>query len=73
MENKNLVRIGYNKNNDEYQLLISNDGGNIWDFSYECACKNCKDDKSDDEPMFVYIGLIEEFKKCIAYGYEVVY
>ena len=73
MENKNLVRIGYNKNNDEYQLLISNDGGDTWDFSYGCTCKNCKDDESDEEPMFVYIGLIEELKKRIAYGYTVVY
>lgn len=73
MKNKNLVRIGYNKTNDEYQLLISTNGGDTWYFNYGCVCKNCKDDKSDDELMFIYIGLIEELKKCIACGYTVVY
>lgn len=74
MKNKKLVaRIGYDKTNDEYQLRISTDGGETWNYSMGAKCTRSVKDEPDAEPMFVSCTLIEELKKCIALGYEVVY
>lgn len=70
---KMLARIGYDKKADMYKLLLSTDDGETWDFSVGCECQRSEHDKSDDEPMFIHISLIEEMKKAIACGFEIVY
>lgn len=70
---ENLCRIGYNKQNDAYELLISTDGGKSWGMTTSAKCRRCDKDSPDDEPMFIHVSLIEELKKAISLGYEVVY
>ena len=67
------ARIAYDKPQDMYKLMLSTDGGDTWDFSTGSKCRQCKEDKPDDEPMFVHIGLIEEMKKAILCGFRIVY
>jgi hypothetical protein len=74
MKRKDLkARIGYNKNEDAYELLISTDGGKTWGMSVSSKCQRCEKDKPDAEPMFISCTLIEEMKRAISYGYEIVY
>ena len=70
---KNLVRISYNKEHDEFQLLISTDGGKEWGYSCGCKCVRSERDNPDEEPMYIYCGLIDELKKCLFLGYKMVY
>ena len=72
-ENKPQARIGYNKQRDAFELLISTDGGETWGLELSCKCMRSEHDKKDDEPMFVSIELIEAMKRAISYGYEIVY
>ena len=67
------ARIAYDKKQDMYKLMLSTDGGDTWDFSTGSQCRRCAEDKPDDEPMFVHVGLIEEMKKAIYCGFRVVY
>ena len=71
--NKMKCRIGYNKEQDAYELLLSSDGGESWNMSMSAKCRRCDKNDPDDEPEFIHIGLIEELKKAISLGYEVVY
>lgn len=72
--NKDLkARIGYNKKEDAYELLISTDGGESWGMSVSSKCRRREGQSPDDEPEFIHIGLIEKMKEAIAYGYEIVY
>ena len=71
--NKFKARIGYDKPHDMYKLMISTDDGETWDFSCGCECQRSEHDKPDDEPMYSHISLIEELKKAIACGYEIVF
>ena len=72
-ENQKIARIAYNKEKDEYQLLLSTDRGKEWGFSYGSKCQQRKDDDPDAEPLYVYCGIIEEMKKAILNGFEIVY
>lgn len=72
-ENPMKVRIGYNKKEDMYQLLLSTDGGETWDFSFGSVCQRSANDDEDAEPMFISCQLVEELKKAIRCGFEVVY
>ena len=67
------ARIAYDKEQDMFKLMLSTDGGDTWDFSTGSQCRRCTEDKADDEPMFIHIGLIEELKKAILCGFRVVY
>jgi len=69
----NLCRIGYNKSEDAYELLLSTDGGKTWSMTTRAKCRRCDKDNPDDEPMFIHISLIEELKKAISLGYRVTY
>lgn len=71
--NKFKARIGYDKKQDMYKLMLSTDDGETWDFCCGCECQRSEHDKPDDEPMFVHISLIEELKKAIACGYDIVF
>ncbi|MBO7183046.1 MAG: hypothetical protein J6V49_02825 [Bacteroidales bacterium] len=70
---ENLVRIGYDKLTDSFNLLISNDGGDTFDFSEGSRCVRAAGQSKEAEPMFVSCELINALKKAIAYGYRVVY
>lgn len=67
------ARIAYDKGQDMYKLMLSTDGGDTWDFSTGSQCRRCTEDKPDDEPMFIHISLIEEMKKAIRCGFNIVY
>ena len=74
MKNKDLkARIGYNKKEDAYELLISTDGGNTWGMSVSSKCRRCDTDKPDAEPMYISLALVEKMKEAIRFGYEIVY
>lgn len=73
MQNKKQVRIAYDKKEDAYNLMLSTDGGEEWGFSLGCKCRRSENCNPDDEPMFVSIELIEELKKAIRNGFDVVY
>lgn len=67
------VRIAYNKPEDSYDLMLSTDGGEEWGLSLGCKCQRGEHDKPDDEPMLVSVGIIEELKRAILNGFDVVY
>ena len=67
------ARIGYNKKEDAYELLISTDGGDTWGMSVSSKCRRCEGQSEEEEPMFVSIGLLEELKRAVALGYRIVY
>lgn len=67
------ARIGYNKKEDAFELLISTDGGRTWGMSESSKCRKCDIDKPDAEPMFIHCGLIDAMKNAIRYGYRIVY
>lgn len=73
MENKNKVRIAYDKKNDGFNLMLSTDGGEEWEFQLGCKCRRSDSCQLDDEPMFVSIELIEELKRAVLCGFEFVY
>lgn len=72
-DKKKKARISYDKEQDEYKLMLSTDGGDTWDFCTGCICQRCENDKPDKEPMYVHVGLIEEMKKAIRCGFSVTY
>ena len=72
-DEEHKARIMYDKKLDMYKLMLSTDGGETWDFSTGCVCQRCDKDKPDAEPMFINIGLIEEMKKAIICGFNIVY
>lgn len=67
------ARIGYNKKEDAFELLISTDGGDTWGMSVQSKCRLSDTNKPDDEPEFIHCGLIGYLKDAIRYGYRVVY
>ena len=68
------ARIAYNKKEDSFELRISTDGGDSWGISVSCPCCCCVgQDPDEDEPMFVHVGIIQELKNAISYGYRIVY
>ena len=69
---KKLVRIVYVRPNDEFQLLISNDGGDTWDFCLSTACQKGLHDEPETEPMLISCKILMELKKAIALGYTMV-
>ena len=71
--NKMLARIKYDKANDMYCLMLSTNGGDDWDFSFGTKCQLSQKDKPDAEPMYISCELIEEMKKAIMCGFEMVY
>ena len=71
--NKNLVRIDYDHKKDEFQLLISTDGGEEWGFSFGTKCQQRKGNGQDAEPMYIHCQIIDELKRAILNGFEVVY
>lgn len=74
MKRNNLkARITYDKKEDAYKLMLSQDGGETWNLCKSCACKRSEEDLPEEEPMFIYVGLIDELKKAILCGYEIVY
>lgn len=73
MNIKKQARIQYNKERDEYALMLSTDGGKTWGFSLGCRCQRREGESPDAEPMFVSIELIEEMKRSILNGFEIVY
>ena len=68
-----LIRIKYDKEQDEYQLLLSTDGGETWGFDLGCKCQKGLRDGPDDEPMLISCSMLEEIKKSILCGFEMVY
>ena len=70
---KNLVRINYDKEHDEFQVLISTDGGEEWGLCAGTRCQRSEKNSSEDEPMYIHCGLIDELKKCLFLGYEMVF
>ena len=69
---KPQMTIHYCKERDEYQLLTRQSEDE--DFEYNCGwkCYRCEYDHPDAEPMFVSITLLEEMKKLLKWGYELV-
>lgn len=67
------ARIGYNKKEDSFDLLISTDGGDTWVMCVSSKCRRCEQDKPDAEPEFVHCGIIKHMREAIRYGYRIVY
>ena len=72
-ENRNQCRIKYDKATDSYCLMLSTDYGETWDLSLASKCQFSKHDNEEDEPMYVHAHLIEELKKAVLCGFEMVY
>lgn len=73
MKNNLKARIAYDKKEDAYKLMLSQDGGETWDLCMYCVCQRSEHDAPDDEPMFISVGLINELKNLIFLGYDIVY
>lgn len=74
MKRNNLqARIVYSKDEDEYQLFISTNGGETWGFSRGCKCVRSEHDKPTDEPMFIRVSFVEAIRQALNCGYEIVY
>ena len=71
-KNINLVKITYNKDEDQYELLTSIDNGKSWDFAQGVRCVRSERDKSDDEPQYIFHGIIEKLNEYVDYGYKYV-
>lgn len=67
------ARIGYNKKEDAFELLISTDGGDTWGMVAQSKCRLSDTNKPDDEPVFIHCDLIACLKDVIRCGYRVVY
>ena len=67
------ARIGYNKKEDSFDLLISTDGGDTWGLCVSSKCRLSINNKAGDEPEFIHCGLISELKNAIRLGYRIVY
>ena len=72
-DNDFKVRIAYNKGEDEYDLMLSIDGGETWGFSRGTKCMHYQGQDPEEEPMHISCTIIEELKKSILLGYEFVY
>lgn len=73
MKNELQARIRYNKEKDAYELQLSSDGGKEWSVSISSKCQLSARNDANDEPEFVHISFIEEMKKAIANGFEIVW
>ena len=72
-KNTMLCRIKYDRQNDMYCLMLSTDDGETWDLSFGSKCQRRMGESIDDEPMYVSIDLIEEMKKALRCGFDMVY
>lgn len=66
------MKIEYVKEKDMYQLLVRYSPTEEWGFCCGSVCQRCEHDKPDAEPMFVSAMFIEEIRKGINLGYEMV-
>ena len=71
-KNNNLVKIVYSKEDDQYELWTSIDNGKSWDFAQGGRCVLSERDKPDDEPQYIFHGIIEKLNEYVDYGYKYV-
>ena len=69
---KPQMTIYYCKERDEYQLLTRQSENDDFQFNIACKCYRCEHDKPDAEPMFISVAMINEIKKLLKWGYELV-
>lgn len=65
-------RINYNPAYDQFELLLSTDGGETWDFSKGYPCVHSIKDDPAEEPMYIRCSLVSDLKEAICCGFEVV-
>lgn len=72
-KNNPQMRFAYCKERDEYQLLTRLNEKDEWGYEAGWKCVRAEGQRKDDEPMFVCCTAIEEMKKLVRYGYEMIY
>lgn len=64
-----LVRFKYDEKRDEYQLLLSTDGGETWDLSVGSVCCFSSEYPDVSFPMYVHCSLIIKFQEALTLGF----
>ena len=70
---KMQVRIVYNKARDSYDLMLRSDETEEWGLEIGCKCQRSAHDPNAEEAEFVSIGLIEQLRRDISLGAELIY